>query len=343
MFTRPLPLHLFRSAPARAAARSRTATRTRTRLASALTAVALALPLAGAVGVTGAGAAAAQSVDNALAAELRALEASEPFGAHVTDALNGINGPIGAPGPSAPVDTSVPCQPTPAHPRPVILVHGTFDSGPNTFPRLGAPLQQQGFCVIAPTFGAYVGNAGRGGLDSIVGTSAPQLATVIDHVRAQTGADKVDLVGYSQGAAIAGYTTKMLRPDAVARVVSVGGYWGADNSGMVPADLPAEAAGVGLWAVNLRGLAELAPFSPMVAAWKGVEGSPYAPGVEYTILASRGDTVMPPEFSFVPGPGARTVVVEDACGGGAMDHSGIAEDQRTHALMAGALGGVGGC
>lgn len=313
----------------------------RSRLAGVLAAVALAVPL---VGGPGAGIAGAQSVEaGQLGEQLRALEGSEDFGRHVTEALDGVNGPPGAPGPPAAVETNIDCQPTPAHPRPVILVHGTFDNGPNTLPRLGEPLRRQGFCVIAPTLGAYAGNPARGGLDSIVGASGPQLAGVIDQVRAATGAEQVDLVGYSQGAAIAGYTTKVLRPGAVGRVVSVGGYWGGDNRGLVPDDLPPEAAGIGLWAANLRGLAELAPNSPMVAAWNGLEGSPYLPGVEYTLIATRGDGVLPPERSFVPGPGVRTLITEDVCGGGPNSHGGMAVDSRTHALVSGALGAAGGC
>lgn len=311
------------------------------RLAGMLAALALAIPL---IGVAGTGAAGAQSVEaGPLGEQLRELEESDDFGQHFTDALDGVNGPPGAPGPPAPVATTVDCQPTPAHPRPVILVHGTFDNGPDTMPRLGEPLRREGFCVIAPTLGAYAGNPTRGGLDSIVGASGPQLAGVIDRVREVTGAEQVDLVGYSQGAAIAGYTTKVLRPGAVARVVSVGGYWGGDNSGLIPDDLPPEAAGVGLWAANLRGIAELAPSSPMVAAWNGLEDSPYLPGVEYTLIATRGDTLLPPERSFVPGPGVRTLVSEDVCGGGPTSHGGMAVDPRTHALVSGALGGASGC
>lgn len=319
----------------------RAALSSRSRLAGVLAAVALAVPL---VGVAASGAASAQSVEAAaLGEQLRALEGSEDFGRHVTEALDGVNGPPGAPGPPAAVDARIDCRPTPAHPRPVILVHGTFDNGPGTMPRLGDPLRRQGFCVIAPTVGAYAANPARGGLDSIVGASGPQLAEVIDQVRAVTGAGQVDLVGYSQGAAIAGYTAKALRPGAVGRVVSVGGYWGGDNRGLVPADLPPEAAGIGLWAANLRGLAELAPGSPMLAAWNGLEGSPYLPGVEYTLIATRGDRVLPPERSFVPGPGVRMLITEDVCGGGPTGHGEMAVDSRTHALVSGALGGAGGC
>ncbi|KAA0919887.1 lipase [Dietzia sp. ANT_WB102] len=274
---------------------------------------------------------------------LRDLDPTGELGPYVTEALGGINGPIGNPGPPAAVDAPVTCRPTPAHPRPVILVHGTFDNGPNTMPRLGDPLRRQGFCVIAPTLGAYAGNPARGGLDSIAAASGPQLAGVIDHVRAVTGAAQVDLVGYSQGASIAGYTTKVLRPGAVNRVVSVAGYWGADNSGLLPHELPPEVAGLGLWTANLRGLAELSPGSPMLAAWYGLDRTPFLPGVGYTLIATRGDELLPPERSFVPGPGTRWVITEDACGGGPSTHGGMAVDGRTHSLVAGALGGAGGC
>src|SRR5690625_2839838 len=202
----------------------------RPRLAGVLAALALGISLVVApAAAPGAGPSASQSVPQAraqapfdqlarlgplatelgpLAAELRELDPAGELGPYVAEALNGVNGPIGDPGPPADVDVTVPCRPTPARPRPVILVQGTFDNGPATMPRLGEPLRRQGFCVIAPTLGAYAGNPARGGLDSIVAASGPQLAEVIDRVRAETGAEQVDLVGYSQGAAIAGYTTK---------------------------------------------------------------------------------------------------------------------------------------
>ncbi|MDV8000172.1 esterase/lipase family protein [Rhodococcus sp. IEGM 1408] len=312
----------------------------RSRLAGAVAAAALGIPVAAASGsIVTAPVAQAGPVEDAI----QALDPTGELGPYVTEALGGINGPLGAPGPPAPVDAPINCRPTAAHPRPVILVHGTFDNGPNTVSRLGAPLRRQGFCVVAPTLGAYVGNPARGGLDSIAGASGPQLAGVIDRVRAVTGAAQVDLVGYSQGASIAGYTTKVLRPGAVGRVVSVGGYWGADNSGLIPHQLPREAAGAALWAANLRGLAELSPGSPVLTAWYGLDRTPFLPGVGYTLIATRGDHLLPPERSFVPGPGVQWRVTEDACGGGPNSHGGMAVDSRTHSLVARALGGSGRC
>ena len=66
-------------------------------------------------------------------------------------------------------------------------------------------------------------------------------------------------------------------------MVSVGGYWSADNSGLIPNQLPREVAALGLWAANLRGLAELSPGSPLIAAWYGLDRTPFLPGVGYTL------------------------------------------------------------
>ena len=81
----------------------------------------------------------------------------------------------------------------------------------------------------------------------------------------------------------------------------------------------------------------------MIAAWYGLDRTPFLPGVGYTLIATRGDHLLPPERSFVPGPGVRWVVPEDACGGRPNSHGGMAVDARTHAIVAGALGGAGGC
>ena len=310
----------------------------RSRFAAAVAALALLVP---------AGLASTAQVPTAGAGPLEdAVAAVDPTGAlgpYIDEAVAGANGPLGDPGPPAAVAADVGCRPSPAHPRPVVLVHGTFDNGPYMMARLGNSLRAQGFCVVAPTLGAYAGNPSRGGLDSIAGASGPQLAGVIDHVRAVTGAPQVDLVGYSQGAAIAGYTTKVLRPGAVGRVVSVGGYWGSETAGLIPHALPPTLVAPALWAANLRGLSELAPGTPTVAAWYGPDRTPFLPGVGYMLIASRGDHLLPPGRSFVAGPGVGWRVPEDACGGGPVSHHHIVGDPRTHSLVSRALGGGGGC
>ena len=46
------------------------------------------------------------------------------------------------------------CQPSPEHPRPVILLHGTGANGVNNWGTIAPALLNEGYCVFAPTYGA---------------------------------------------------------------------------------------------------------------------------------------------------------------------------------------------
>src|SRR3954453_15143532 len=96
------------------------------------------------------------------------------------------------------------CRPTPAHPEPVVLVHGTFGDASNWV--VDAPqLRAAGYC----TFAIDYGNRGTGE----IAHSAQQLATFVDQVLAATGARKVDIVGHSQGGMMPRYYIKHLGGD----------------------------------------------------------------------------------------------------------------------------------
>src|ERR1700760_4405320 len=82
------------------------------------------------------------------------------------------------------------CTPTPAHPEPVVLVHGTFGDASN-WALDAAQLRAAGYCTIA----LHYRNHGTGE----IAASARQLKTFVDQVLARTGASKVDIVGHSQG------------------------------------------------------------------------------------------------------------------------------------------------
>src|SRR4051812_33395199 len=82
------------------------------------------------------------------------------------------------------------CTPTPAHPEPVVLVHGTFGDSSN-WALDRAQLTAAGYC----TFAIDYGNRATGE----IAAGAKQLATFVDGVLAKTGAAKVDIIGHSQG------------------------------------------------------------------------------------------------------------------------------------------------
>ena len=94
------------------------------------------------------------------------------------------------------------CELTEERPRPVILVHGTFLNRQDNWAYLAPTLANEGYCVYALTYGAHPEApwplSALGGVRPME-ESAVELAEFVDRVRDATGADKVDLVGHSQG------------------------------------------------------------------------------------------------------------------------------------------------
>ncbi|HEY2258529.1 MAG TPA: alpha/beta fold hydrolase, partial [Solirubrobacteraceae bacterium] len=89
------------------------------------------------------------------------------------------------------------CQPTRAHPRPVVLVHGTFANMSDSWRALSPLLFDHGYCVFALNYGSYRGS-NRLGIDGTgpIATSARQLSQFVNRVLAATHARQVDLVGH---------------------------------------------------------------------------------------------------------------------------------------------------
>src|SRR5262249_39713093 len=100
------------------------------------------------------------------------------------------------------------CHPSSAHPRPVVLVHGTFGDMTDSWQALSPLLKNNGYCVFALDYGGSAGNPIQG--YGTIETSAGQLATFIDHRLSATGASKVDIVGHSQGGMMPRYYIKFL-------------------------------------------------------------------------------------------------------------------------------------
>ncbi|WP_356902785.1 alpha/beta fold hydrolase [Arthrobacter sp. YD4] len=87
------------------------------------------------------------------------------------------------------------CKPTAEHPFPVILVPGTFESMAKNWASMAPALKSEGYCVYSLNYGSTNGVDATGP----IADSAAQLAPFVDAVLASTGAEKVDLVGHSQG------------------------------------------------------------------------------------------------------------------------------------------------
>ncbi|WP_418909212.1 esterase/lipase family protein [Glutamicibacter endophyticus] len=87
------------------------------------------------------------------------------------------------------------CKPSDAHPYPVILVPGTFETMLKNWSTLSPVLKSQGYCVYSLNYGVRNHLPASGPIRE----SAKELADFVDRVRQATGARKVDLVGHSQG------------------------------------------------------------------------------------------------------------------------------------------------
>lgn len=206
------------------------------------------------------------------------------------------------------------CKPSAAHPRPVVLVHGTFADRSNSWQAISPLLKNNGYCVFALNYGDYNGSGAIGvyGVDDIP-TSAGELNAYVDQVLAATGATEVDLVGHSQGGMMPRYYLKYL--GGAAEVHTLVGL-SPSNHG-----------------TTLDGLFVLSNFFPGANQFTGAlcpaceqqrvdsafitnlnSGGETVPGVDYTVIQTRYDTVVTPYTSaFLSGPNVKNILLQNQC------------------------------
>ncbi|MFJ9906065.1 esterase/lipase family protein [Streptomyces sp. NPDC101152] len=204
------------------------------------------------------------------------------------------------------------CKPSAAHPRPVVLVHGTFGNSVDNWLGLAPYLENRGYCVFSLDYGQLSGVPVFDGLGPI-DKSAGQLSAFVDKVLTATGAAKADLVGHSQGGMMPRYYLRFL--GGAAKVNALVGI-APDNHG-----------------TTLSGLADLLPYFPgaqdlLSSATPGladqVAGSAFltklnaggdtVPGVHYTVIASKYDEVVTPYTSqYLSGADVHNVLIQDLC------------------------------
>lgn len=214
------------------------------------------------------------------------------------------------------------CKPSAAHPRPVVLVHGTFGNSVDNWLGFAPYLVHRGYCVYSLDYGQLPGVPFFNGLGPIE-ASAGQLDVFVDKVLASTGAAETDIVGHSQGGMMPRYYLKFL--GGAAKVNALVGL-APDNHG-----------------TTLLGLTKLLPYFPgaedlISATTPGladqIAGSAFqnklnaggdtVPGVAYTVIATRFDEVVTPYRSqFLTGPNVRNVLLQDLCAVDLSEHVAI--------------------
>lgn len=279
--------------------------------------------------------------------------------AAVVATVAAVGAVIAAPASAAPSSSPAPaqvCRPTAEHPRPVVLVHGTWSEAASTWEKLEPALREQGYCVFTITYGKRTPGSLQNLFDLVGGgsirDSARTLASFVDGVRRQTGARQVDIVGHSQGALVArqymkfngGTDARDPSRNVVNTLVSLAGtnHGTSFNRNQF---IGAVAEALGIPVVRLASLAvgpsyiEQMIGSPFLTALN--KGGDTRPGVRYVAIGTRDDTmVTPPERTFlVAGPGAtvRNVWVQDGCPTATVDHMQITSDPRSMWLVLDAL------
>ncbi|MFC4330505.1 esterase/lipase family protein [Streptomyces andamanensis] len=204
------------------------------------------------------------------------------------------------------------CKPSAAHPRPVVLVHGTFGNSVDNWLGLAPYLTARGYCVFSLDYGQLPGVPVFNGLGPI-DRSAGQLSAYVDKVLAATGAAKADLVGHSQGGMMPRYYLKFL--GGAAKVNALVGIapdsHGSTLSGLTNL-LPYFPGAKDLISAATPGLADQIAGSPFVTRLN--EGGDTVPGVHYTVIATQYDEVATPwRTQYLSGSDVRNVLLQDLC------------------------------
>jgi pimeloyl-ACP methyl ester carboxylesterase len=234
------------------------------------------------------------------------------------------------------------CQPTAAHPQPVVMLHGLGANMNEDINFLQDDLASKGYCTFALTYGAPDGQSFVGGLEPIA-TSAQQIKAFILQVLTETGAAQVDIVGHSEGAFQALYVTKTQGiARKIDRVVAIAPpshgttFAGLYNLAFLFGEAERTLVGQLLTTFGCPACSDLGTGGSAVAT---LDNGPIAQaGVTYTIIASRYDElVTPTSTAFVDEPGVTNEYVQDSCPLDPVGHIGEAYDTNVWHLVENAL------
>ena len=231
------------------------------------------------------------------------------------------------------------CLPSARHPRPVILVHGTFVSQSSSWGSFSPAFKNAGYCVFGLTYSELPvpGLPIRiGGLTGIP-RGADQLADFVTRVRRATGARKVDLVGHSQGGTVIAHYLKFGGGARhTSHAVSLAG----------PVYPPQRHATVRLFSdlslafttfqMGLLAQASAAP-DPRSVFTALNRGGVVVRGPSYTTITTVYDEIaFPREISVLPrkrGVRVRNILLQNVCPNDYADHLSLAADPNVFALI----------
>jgi len=238
------------------------------------------------------------------------------------------------------------CKPTAEHPDPVILVHGLGGNKATNWQTYGPLLANEGYCVYGLTYGGSALAPGRfknvlGGFAAIE-SSAEELKVFVGKVLASSGADKVDIVGHSEGTVMPNYYAKFLGGSAfIDDYVSIAPLWHGTNL-LGLATLSQRGTPFGLTPRIFRLTEPYFASGPQLMTGSDFfvkmrsGGGPAVQGITYTNIVTKYDQLVQPYTSGIE-PGMTNIVVQDVCRRDLAEHFAIVADPIAAQLVLNAL------
>jgi triacylglycerol lipase len=226
------------------------------------------------------------------------------------------------------------CQPSAAHPTPVVLVHGLGGNKNTNWPTYAPLLANNGYCVYALTYGVYPNDTlplTQFGGRELMETSAGELGVFIDKVLAATHTSKVDIVGHSEGTQVPDYYAKFLGgASKIDKYISLAPIWhGTNMLGLGTLDSLGSPFGFdavinGTFAPYFASGTEFLAGSAFYTKLRS-GGTPAVPGIAYTNIVTKYDELVVPYTSGIE-PGMTNIVVQNQCALDLSEHFEIAAD-----------------
>lgn len=203
---------------------------------------------------------------------------------------------------------------------PVILVHGTFANARRAYSTVAPMLKEDGFCLYALNYGRQGGYGVNGTAD--IQSSLSEVTEFIGTVLKQTGAEKVSVIGHSQGgllAFLASNTPELV--DRVDRIIAVApSLRGTDR-------IPPKVS-----SVHCPACIQLGSRSDFMRDLRHRKLNPG--GLRALVLATKDDLVVTPvESQFLDEPGVTNLYLQDQFPQLRASHSGLLHVPQAAALI----------
>jgi triacylglycerol lipase len=203
------------------------------------------------------------------------------------------------------------CRPTQERPHPAVIVHGTFGDRASLLDALSFALAGDGYCVFALDYG----NRATGPVEE----SAAELRDFVARVLDETGAQRVSIVGHSQGGMMPRYYIKHLGGDGLVE----------DLVGLAPSNHGTTVSGDG-GSGSTQGCEACDQQQAGSQFLEELNNPDETPGdVDYTQVVTRYDQVVVPYTSgFLTGDRSTNITLQDHCGANTAEHLTIPMDRQ---------------